>query len=222
VWEKERRTVIEAARAMISAGMVVGTQGNISLRFHDPAHGQLIAITPSSTYYDSMLPDDVVIMDLEGKIIDGIKRPSVETGLHLKVYAARENVNAVVHTHPVFASIVSVTAARIPAITDDQVIYLGGEIRVAEHAVPGSDQLVKNVVSALKQGNAVIMSNHGALTAGRDMRQAIFNNELLERISKIYVYSIASGKLKGLPDDAISKEMEAFRESAGETGLTPG
>ena len=195
MWDTEKKMVLEAAQQMVQEGLVVGNMGNVSMRLGDTSGRELLAITPSGRYYDSLDPDDIVIVDFEGKCIEGKLKPSVETMLHIEIYKTRKKVNAIVHSHPVFSSVVAVTGMEIPAILDDQVACLGGGINVAEYAPSGSLEMVRNVVSALGERNAVIMANHGALSVGNDMRDALTNCEILEKTARIYVYALGLGKI---------------------------
>jgi L-fuculose-phosphate aldolase len=158
-----------------------------------------VAITPSGRYYDSLSSNDIVIVDFEGKLVEGKLKPSVETMLHIQIYKKRKKVNAIVHSHPIFSSVAAVAGLEIPAILDDQVTCLGGEIKVAEYASSGSQKMVRNVVSALGSRNAVIMANHGALSVGRDIRDALTNCEMLEKTAKIFIYAFGLGKINFLP-----------------------
>ena len=203
MWEKERKIVLEAAREIVRTGLVTGTQGNISLRFNDSEGQELVAITPSSFNYDLMAIRDIVILDPDGNQKQGKRKPSIEAGLHLGIYHNRKKVNAIVHTHSIYASVLAVAYQNIPPILDDQVYYLGGEIKVASHALPGSKRLVKNVISALDFKNAVILANHGALAIGDDMEKALVNAQLLERIAKIYVCSQAIGAVNDISPESF-------------------
>jgi len=199
MWIAEKKLVLGAALQMADRGLVVGTMGNISMRITTADGRKLVAITPSSRYCDLLEPKDIVVVDFDGKRIEGKLKPSVETMLHLAIYRARQQVNAVVHAHPVFSSVVAVAGITIPPILDDQVVCLGGEIKIAEYAPSGSQAMVRNVVSALGSGNAVLMAHHGALAVGNDLRDAITNCELLEKTAKVYVYALAIGKVNSLP-----------------------
>lgn len=195
MWYTEKKMVLEAAQQMVQKGLVVGNMGNVSMRLINTGGKELLAITPSGRYYDSLDPDDIVIVDFDGKCIEGKLKPSVETMLHIEIYKTRKKVNAIVHSHPVFGSVVAVAGMEIPAILDDQVVCLGGGINVAEYAPSGSLEMVRSVVSALDERNAVIMANHGALSVGSDMRDALTNCEILEKTARIYVYALGLGKI---------------------------
>jgi L-fuculose-phosphate aldolase len=195
MWDSEKKMVLGTAQQMVQKGLVVGNMGNVSMRLGDTSGRELLAITPSGRYYDSLDPDDIVIVDFDGKCIEGKLKPSVETMLHIEIYKTRKKVNAIVHSHPVFGSVVAVAGMEIPAILDDQVVCLGGGINVAEYAPSGSLEMVRSVVSALGERNAVIMANHGALSVGSDMRDALTNCEILEKTARIYVYALGLGKI---------------------------
>ena len=193
-WNSEKKTVLEAAQRMAREGYVVGTAGNVSIRLDNPGGPDLVAITPNDLYYDSLKIDDIVIVDFDGQRVEGERNTSVETMLHIGIYKKRKKVNAVMHVHPVYASIVSVTGEKIPPILEDQVTYLGGEIMIAQYALSGTEDLARNVISALGNNNAALLANHGALSVGRNMREAYTNCQMLEKTAKIFVYARNSGK----------------------------
>ncbi len=202
-WKDEKRQVLEASRRMVEKGLVVGTSGNISLRLPPMDGRELLAITPSSRYYDLMTVDDIQIIDFEVEPVEGDLAPSVETMLHIGIYQARKNINAIIHTHPIHASAISVAGLEIPVILEDQVTFLGGEIRLAEYALPGSQELVENVIAALGERNAVLLPNHGAVGIGRAMREAFTASELIEKTAKVYLSALALGKVNLLPAEAV-------------------
>jgi len=217
MWESEKKQVIEAAQEMGRKGLAVGTAGNISLRLKDPDGRELLAITPSGRYYDSLKVDDIVVVDFTGQKVEGELKASIETIMHIEVHKARKKVNAVVHAHPAFCSAIAVAHLDIPPLIDEQVIYIGGEIKVAEYAFPGTPELAKNAVSALGPRNAVILANHGVLSVGRDMREALTFCELAEELAKIYVSALSIGKVNQLPAEAVELEKTFFAAVYGES-----
>jgi L-fuculose-phosphate aldolase len=216
MWESEKRQVIEAAQEMERKGLAVGTAGNISMRLKDPGGRELLAITPSGRYYDSLKVDDIVVVDFAGQKVEGELKASIETIMHIQVHQARKKVNAVVHAHPAFCSTIAVARLDIPPLIDEQVIYIGGEIKVAEYALPGTPELAKSVVSALVPRNAVILANHGVLSVGRDMREALTICELAEEMAKIYVSALSLGKVNQLPAEAVELEKAFFTAIYGD------
>jgi L-fuculose-phosphate aldolase len=216
-WNSEKKVVLEAAQQMAQKGLVVGTSGTVSMRLKEPNGRELVAITPNNLYYDLMNVDDIGIVDFDGELVEGELTTSIETMLHIGIYKARRKVNAVIHTHPVFSSVFSVAGRAIPTILDDQITYLGGEINVADYSLPGSQELVQNAVPALGPRNAVILANHGALTVGRDMREAFTNMEMLEKTARIYIYALSVGKINPVPAAALEMEQAYFNYLYGES-----
>jgi L-fuculose-phosphate aldolase len=216
MWESEKKAVIETAQEMARKGLVVGTAGNVSLRLKDPSGRELLAITPSGQYYDSLKVDDIVVVDFDGQRVEGESKASIETVMHIEVHKARKKVNAVVHAHPAFCSAIAVAGLDIPPLIDEQVILIGGEIKVAQYGFPGTPELAKNAVSALGARNAVILANHGVLSVGRDMREALTICELAEEMAKIYVSALSLGKVNPLPAEVVELEKAFFASVYGE------
>ena len=215
-WHEEKKVVLEAAQKMLEKGLVVGTAGNISLRLPTQGERQLLAITPSAQYYDLLGVDDIQIVDFNGQTVEGSLRPSIETTLHISIYRARTNVNAIIHTHPVFASAVSVAGLNIPPILDDQVALLGGPIKLARYAISGSPELAACVTAALEDRNAVLLSNHGAIGTGRTMRDAFTACELLEKTARIYLLALSTGTVIQLPSEAIEAHKALYHRLQNE------
>jgi L-fuculose-phosphate aldolase len=216
MWEVQKMEVLEIARQMDEKGLVVGTSGNVSQRLREPDGRELVAITPSGRHYDTMKAEDIVLVDMEGQRVEGELAPSIETIMHLGIYKARKKVCAVVHTHAVFGSTIAVTGREIPSLLDDQVTFLGGEIKVAAYALPGSPELAKNAVAALGLRNAVVLANHGTLTVGRNLREAFDNCELLEKTARVYVLAVGLGALTPVPADMAEVEKAFFAGMFGE------
>jgi L-fuculose-phosphate aldolase len=212
-WHEEKKIVLEAARKMLEKGLVVGTSGNISLRLPPQGRRQLLAITPTSRHYDSMDIADIQIVDFNAETVEGSLRPSIETKLHIGIYRARKNVNAVIHTHSVYASAAAVAGRDIPPVLDDQVALLGGGIKLARYAPSGSPELVKNVIDALGDRNGVLLANHGAVGTGQSMRDAFTACELIEKTAKVYLLALSAGKVNQLSADAL-KAMKALYEKS--------
>jgi L-fuculose-phosphate aldolase len=215
-WQEAKKTVLEAAQKMSARGLVVGTSGNISLRLATGAERPLLAITPSSKHYDLLAVDDIQIVDLNGNNVEGNLRPSMETMLHIGIYRARKNINAIIHTHSVYASAAAVAGREIPPILDDQVAFLGGEIKLARHALSGSPEQVAAVIAALADRSGVLLANHGAVGTGRTMRDAFTAAELIEKTAKIYLLALSAGKVNRLPPEAIEAAKAIYAKLQNE------
>ena len=211
-WQKEKKIVLETSRKMFDRDLVVGTAGNVSIRLPDESGRQLLAITPSMRPYDSLDVDDIQILDFETNRVEGNLEPSIETGLHIGIYRARQDVNAIIHTHSVFASAVSVTGNNIPPILDDQVAFLGGEIKIAGYAISSSTEQLVNVLAALEDRNAVLLQNHGAVGIGALIDEALTVCELIEKTAKIYLLALSTGNVNELPTEGIRSEKEIYHK----------
>ena len=209
-WQEEKRQVLEASLKMLDKGLVIGTSGNMSLRLSSEGGQDLLAITPNRRYYDLITVDDIQVIDFEAEPVEGDLVPSVETMLHIAIYQARKNINAVVHTHSVFASALAVAGMEIPAILDDQITFIGGEVKLARYALPGSQEMVDNALAALGKANAVLLANHGVLGIGRTMRDALTVCELVEKSAKIYISALTLGKVNPVPAEALEVQQAFF------------
>ncbi|GIE34539.1 hypothetical protein Ait01nite_075840 [Actinoplanes italicus] len=190
---------------MLDRGYLKATEGNVSVRI--PGH-ELYAVTPSNYDYDKMRVEDICIVDFNGKHVPdpggaGGLVPSIECGMHANVYRERPDVNAIVHTHQPYASALAFLRKPIPALTDEQVRFLGKEVAIIDYAPSGTGFLAKNVQKKVASGdNAFIIANHGVVALGTDPARAVFNMALLEKVSIAYLMALTSeaGKVYTIPD----------------------
>jgi L-fuculose-phosphate aldolase len=206
-YENERNIVLNACREMVKGNLTVGSWGNISIKCHDGN----IAITPSGTNYEKSKPEDMVITDINGSVIEGKLAPSSERLMHYAIYKKRPDVNAIVHTHSVYSSVLSVTDDKIPPITEDTAMILGNGVNVSEYAITGTQELADKVVKGLDTNNATIMKNHGAVTVGSDMERAVIAAQVLEKSAHIFILAKLCGKVNVLPEKDV-KELRNMSE----------
>lgn len=185
-----KQALIEAGKEMASKNLTVETWGNLSLK--DPKTNK-IYLTPSGMAYNTLKEEDICVLDEEGNVIEGDKKPSVEKMLHVLVYKQRNDVNAILHTHPLHSSVFGVLHQSIPCITDEMAQAIGGEVKCATYALPGSIDLANNVVKALGTSQAVLMSNHGAVCVGKDMKECFKVATVLETSAEIHQKALAIG-----------------------------
>lgn len=195
-----RKKVVEAGVKMLATNLTVGTWGNISCRV--PGENT-IAITPTGMSYDTLIPEDIVILDLEGNQISGSRKPSIEVPLHLAIYKAREDIHAIVHTHSAYATAMAVARKEIPGAVEDLVQIVGGNVRVNEYALPGTEQLGVNTVKALEGRNAVLLANHGMLGAGRNLEEALKICQVVEKSAQITLLAQMMGGVVELSQEDI-------------------
>jgi len=206
-WLEERKRVLETARLLEEKGLVVGTSGNVSLRLK----GELLAITPHGRYYDELSPEDIVVIDFEAENVEGELPPSAESLLHIAIYKNRPDVGAVIHAHPPLAGALAVAGKEIPVILDDQAAYLGGEVRLAPYALPGSPRLADSVISYLGERNAVLIANHGIIAVGRDLKRAFTACQLVEKAALAFILASLLGGVKELDPQAKEALLGYFR-----------
>jgi len=205
---KLRAEIIFYGKKMVELGLVFGSEGNISVRL--PGKGYLI--TPSMVDYEEMKEEDIVLVDGEGNALSGSRKPSIETPIHLAVYKARKDVNAVIHSHPPFSTVVAILGLRIPPIVEEMIPFLGGELVTSEYGIPGSEELARNIVRALGNKNAVFIANHGLLACGSSLKDALRNTILAERIARVFIISSILGRPRELPEDSIEFQLDLYRK----------
>ena len=152
--------LVEAGKKMLHSGLTVETWGNISVR--DPETGY-VYLTPSAMPYDILTEDDIVVMDVDGNRIEGDRKPTIECGMHLAIMKKRSDVNAIIHTHPIYSQVFGLLHEPIPPVIDEAAQVLGGVVKTAKYALPGTQELADNIVEALGDGAACLMANHGAV-----------------------------------------------------------
>ncbi|MGB4269232.1 MAG: class II aldolase/adducin family protein [Spirochaetota bacterium] len=191
-------------------GTQLGSGGNISCRIENE---EKIAITPSSLPYKNMAISDICIVDYNQNVIEG-KKPTMELSLHLAIYKERDDVNAVVHTHQIYASILSTMNIDkpIPAMFDEIAFAIGDEVAFVPYALSGTPDLAANVAGTVtNKCKCYIIKNHGAIALGKNLEQACLHAEMLEKVSMVYYYSLAAGKeSSALPEPIMQVIRQLF------------
>ncbi|MGW7490311.1 class II aldolase/adducin family protein [Streptomyces sp. NPDC054786] len=172
--------LVATARRTVAEGLVVGTSGNVSRRIRD-----LVLVTPSGVPYDRLGPGDTTAVDLEGRQILGKLRPTSEVPMHLAVYRST-TATAVVHTHAPYATAVSTLVTELPPV-HYMTAALGGPVRVAPYALYGSDELAAHMLDALRDRTGCLLQNHGTLTHGDSLDQALDRTAQLEWMCRVWL-----------------------------------
>ena len=207
---------------MASLGLVTGSSGNVSMRLRrDDDTRELLAVTPSGKPYATLKDEDIVITDFDVESVEGELTPSSETLLHVAIYRARPDVQAVIHTHSVFSSVAALAGLDIPPIIDEMMIAIGGPVKVSRYAFPGTQELADNVCAALDERNGALIRNHGAVGVGRDLREALDVCALVERVAQIFIYASMLGKANTLPSEVIEAELSIYRMRRQDMGAAP-
>ncbi|MCX5478579.1 class II aldolase/adducin family protein [Kaistia geumhonensis] len=185
-----RREIIAHCLRMNAAGINQGVSGNISVRF-----GERMLITPTSIPYDRLLPEDIASMSLAGNdgAFEGPKPPSSEWRFHLDIMRSRPEVGAIVHTHPTYCTSLAIARRSIPACHYMIAIFGGDDVRCADYATYGTEQLSANVLKALEDRSACLLANHGAIATGYDLANAFWRAVELETIARQYFNALLIG-----------------------------
>jgi L-fuculose-phosphate aldolase len=205
----ERVQLVEFCHRMQADDLTVGTSGNLSVR-----SGDHIAITPSGVVYDDLTPESICVIDLDGnKVEDGLD-PSSEVPMHTSVYRATD-AGAVVHTHPLYCTTLSVLLDEVPPV-HYMIALLGGPVRVAKYARFGSPELAENSVRAMAGRYGALMQNHGATTYGDTLAKAYTRSVYLEWVCRLYHQARLLGEPNLLPLEEIDGVAEVLN-SYGQT-----
>ena len=193
--------LVETARDLLRSGLVEGTAGNLSARLGEDQ----VVMSPSSLAYETMTEDDLVVTDLEGKVLEGARAPTSEKALHLACLRSHPELGAVIHSHAKYATMFAITRRPIPCVIEEFDIYVGGEVPVADYKLTGSDVLGDEVARHVAERGAVLMANHGLLTVGKDLAGALKVARLVERTAEIVWGAQALGPVVPLPDETLKR-----------------
>ena len=211
---EERKTVAYYGKKLITSGLVKGTGGNISLV---NTAKTLLAITPSGVEYNQFGPEDVVVVDMDGKRVEGHLNPSSELAFHLALVKQRSDIKAVVHTHSDYATALACLRWELPPVH-----YLIGSagyvVPLAPYATFGTQALADGICQTIGEGYAVLLANHGLVTVGGNLQKAFSTAEYIEYVAKIYLMT----KSVGIPVLLGMEEMRAVIEKFENYGQQPG
>jgi L-fuculose-phosphate aldolase len=186
----ERELIVDYGKKMVESGLVIGTGGNISIYNRDE---NLIAITPGSRDYSTLKPEDIIIIDLKGSIVDGNGSPSSEWALHTIFYKNREDISSVVHTHSFYASSLSCMEKGVPAI-HYLIASAGGAVSCAPYATFGTAELADKALFGMKERRCVLLARHGLVSAARSLEKAYAIAGYIEYIAGLYLTCLSAGK----------------------------
>jgi L-ribulose-5-phosphate 4-epimerase len=188
--DSAKQQIVETAQKLTRKGYLMATGGNLSIRI---AGQNAFAITPSNYDYMKMVPQDICVLDFDLNMLEGTLKPSVESAMHGAIYQVRGDVNAIVHTHQVYASTLALINAPIPTLFDEQARFLGRRVEVIPYAPSGTGILKNTIAKNVKNhNNAYIMQNHGALCFGHDVERAEHNVEILEKCALAYLLALCT------------------------------
>ena len=206
-----QKQVCDAGIRLVSEGLVARTWGNISLRINDT----LMAVTPSGIRYEELRPEHIVIVNITDGSYEGNIKPSGERKLHIAVYRARKDINAVMHTHQLNASICAAARIDVPVLSEkNRDILMTGRVLCAPYGLPGTGKLVKGTLGALGSASCALMANHGALCAGSDLDSAFNAATALENACSEWISS-SFRDISGIENPDQDAIMNHYQKSGG-------
>lgn len=181
-----KQEVCNAGKQLLKEGLVARTWGNVSIKVSDT---QMI-ITPSGRLYDELTPDEMVLVDIYTLKYDGAIKPSSELKLHCQVYKTRPQINAVIHTHQMYASIVAAAQKDVVVLHPEHRQILGAKIiKAAPYALPNTKKITVETARAIEESNAALMSNHGVVCIGTSLENAFEVARTLEKACELFIAS---------------------------------
>lgn len=199
-----REEVLENSVQMIIDGLAFGAGGNISAL--DSESG-LIAITPSAIEYTKMKTADIVIIDKNGKVVDGKWKPTSESPMHTIFYRERDDVGAVVHTHAPQASVFAIINEPVPMVVAEAALCLGEPVKVAPYRRPGTEELARIVLETMGDGVAVLLAQHGMIAVGSSLREAYTSTIATEMSARLAIMARSIGAAPIHLDPGEVKEL---------------
>jgi len=203
--QAERKLVIDYCLKLNQENLTRGSSGNISIRNQNH-----IAISPSGMEYNQLKPEDIVIVDIEGNILEGKRKPSSELAFHLALYQKRENIKAVVHTHSIHATALACLGEELPA-AHYMIGFAGDKVPLVPYQTFGTDKLAQAIQEKLENYNALLLENHGLLAVGENIKDAYTVAHSVEFVAEVYLKARSAGTPKILSTEEMSIIQEKFK-----------
>ncbi len=217
ILEAQRAELLRLHAELPRHGLVVWTGGNVSLRDKDSG---LVAIKPSGVRYEDLTAESMVVVDLEGRVIEGDLSPSSDAVSHLYVYRHRADVNGVVHTHSRYATAFAAVGRPIPVYLTAQADEFGGQIPCAGFSLIGDESIGKLVVEEIGESRAILLRNHGVFTVGPSASAAVKAAVMVEDIAATVWAALAVGAPNIIPDEAVASLHERYMTVYGQHSRT--
>ena len=207
-----RRELAEVTREVYRKGYTPPLNGNMFVRLDD----RHILITPSYVCKKLVTEDNVLKVRLDGQVVGCDRKPSIETGMHLSIYKERPDVQGIIHAHPRNISVFAVAQKPIDVSIMPEAVYLLGSVKRIDYFMPGSEELRQAVEQHAADYDAFLLFNHGMITVGRDISEALYRLETLELCAELELHAKALGGAIGLPDEEVEKLLQV-RKALKET-----
>ncbi|MDD2294985.1 MAG: class II aldolase/adducin family protein [Eubacteriales bacterium] len=207
MFEATKREIIKAGMNLDRYGLIALSGGNVSVRMES---GEIL-VTPSGMIYEDLTEDDILVMDLEGKIIEGTRKPSSDTEAILYIFQKRPDVTSVIHTHQPYATAVGLIQDEFEVNLTTLANATAGPVPVTPYSSAGSIDMGIDTVKYIGDGLAVILAHHGVMTIGKNLKQALYAAVYLEEAAKCYLAARACGETKKMTPEQIEQSIEVFK-----------
>ncbi len=207
--------IVVAGARLVAAGLIAGKDGNISVRLD----ADLFLVTPAGVGKGRMIEGDLIRVDLNGRVVSSVGRPSTELAVHLAIYRARPDVMAVVHAHPPTATGFALAGEDFMAPLLPEIILGLGGVPLVPYAIPGSEALATNVERIVRTHDALLLANHGAVTLGSTLELALERMEILEHAARIILTARLLGRVNQLTPEQL-QALHTLREAASGGGAS--
>ncbi len=211
--EKLKEELVALHLELPRHNLVAWTSGNVSAR--DPGTG-LVVIKPSGIRYEELTPDAMVVVDLDGRVVEGKYKPSSDTFAHVYVYRHRPDVNGVVHTHSTFATAWAAIGRPIPPVLTAICDEFGGPIPVGAYAKIGGDEIGQEIIRSIGSSPAILMKNHGVFTVGRTPEAAVKAAVMVEDVARTVFYAMQMGQPDEIPAEEVARAHRRYLEEYGQ------
>jgi len=201
-----RQAIVECGRICYERRLLTSNDGNISVR----VGADRALITPSGLCKGRMQSDDLLLLDLQGRVLSAApgRKVSSETPMHLEVYGQRPDVRAVLHAHPVFATALTVSDCPLPVDMLPEVLLTLGEVPTTRYATPSSHDDAEAIRELIKNHDALLLRQHGSLTVGVDLDAALINLERIEHVAEVFWRAQMLGKVERIPEGDVEKLLK--------------
>ena len=211
--EKLKEQLVELHLELPKNHLVMWTSGNVSAR---DAETGFVVIKASGIRYEFLRPEHMVVVDLEGKVVEGKYKPSSDTFAHTYVYRNRPDVNGVVHTHSTFATAWAAVGRPIPPVLTAICDEFGGPIPVSEYAKIGGDEIGLEIVRSIGDSPAILMKNHGVFTVGRTPEAAVKAAVMVEDVARTVFYALQLGTPEVIPEEELARAHRRYVAQYGQ------
>ena len=211
--EQLKEELVQLHLELPKYNLVVWTGGNVSVR--DPESG-LVVIKPSGIRYEDLTARDMIVLDLEGKNLEGDLKPSSDTTSHLYIYRQRADVNGIVHTHSRYATAFAAVGKSIPVYLTAQGDEFGCEIPCAGFALIGGDEIGEQVINNIGSSTAVLLKNHGVITIGKSGKAAVKSAVMVEDIAATVWMALQIGMPDVIPPNLVDRLHDRYMNVYGQ------